>query len=447
MRECEKMAARAGWHQVTDLPLVPRDVSEFRHRILTGATSHPARSTYPILPSSYDQDMFDIEMFVDAKQHPENASAQINLHNFYMNMLARYWRTLDTYLNGPVVTQDIATTPAAFFSELATSSFHAGLSSALERTRTAYRDDNASFRQKLDDLNQRFARMRIKRVDMRTIWQLFEHIVRLFCLNSSLEIDADPSFPLDQYPLANDTGRFGLNTWLYAYFEDVFLVGVPTTIQFFKLEPACPHRIMLGEKDDNKRIDELFHPLTKDLLKNVYYLCVNNARFTSMNKELMVLHLWCVVRAFSSRGDTSTILRRSPVQFFNMILRPEFVPLVIEFEPEYLRFIQSPAHIHYFREAHDHYLTWAFSSHISESGQELAGIFEEYEKRQGRALPTDTTERTAAYARLRQQMLHRIQFLTEEEMPAANALTLYLMVHWVARHTLIMMLQLPIETH
>ena len=50
------------------------------------------------------------------------------------------------------------------------------------------------------------------------------------------------SIQKDIYPLVNYTGIFAVNTYLYALFEGVFLMGIPSGLSEFDNRIDCPRR-------------------------------------------------------------------------------------------------------------------------------------------------------------------------------------------------------------
>lgn len=136
------------------------------------------------------------------------------------------------------------------------------------------------------------------------------------------------TFGYKSYLLTNDTGLFGLNTYLYAFFEGIFLHGMPKTSTTFDDSIGCPYEFFnhdvlhsSGAISYLKRNPDVFGK-TREL----YYKCLNSNIGKRM-KELMVMIIWiCTHEIYAD------ILSQPDSYFRNIVDTND--PFVTEFNPE-----------------------------------------------------------------------------------------------------------------
>jgi len=149
--------------------------------------------------------------------------------------------------------------------------------------------------------------------------------------------DVIPTIGPDFY-LPNNTGFFGLNTYLWALYNDVKIIGVPSIFpQYDGLEGDCPgsfieHDIGHGDDIDNYRVN------TVKNTKPVYYRLISDTELTLQQKKLMILTIWILIHenfSFDYEFKISTMLNELNLSieyedffpifnsFRNLILTPE----------------------------------------------------------------------------------------------------------------------------
>src|SRR5690606_24276707 len=83
------------------------------------------------------------------------------------------------------------------------------------------------------------------------------------------------------FPIVNDNGSFSLNTWLYAFFEGIDLVGFTSKEAVFDDITGCSLDIFyhdlthLAESVLVRKYSDEFH-----ILKNIYYNILNSVTLT-----------------------------------------------------------------------------------------------------------------------------------------------------------------------
>lgn len=148
----------------------------------------------------------------------------------------------------------------------------------------------------LNNLNQNFTNIEVIKI--------FYYIGLLSSFNSNLdkyklksaEIDKNLTFYKTLFPIVNDSGIFSLNTWLYAFFEGIDLVGFTSREAMFDNFVSCSldmfdHDIYHIKKSISiEKYSDKFY-----LFKRIYYNILNSEHFATTKKELFILILWIII--------------------------------------------------------------------------------------------------------------------------------------------------------
>jgi hypothetical protein len=95
--------------------------------------------------------------------------------------------------------------------------------------------------------------------------------------------------------LTNTSGFFGYNTFLYAFFSGISLIGVPNKVQSFDDVKGCPIIFMNHDYWHNfSQSGGLVNLYKGDVknIKHIYYSIINDNELTKKEKELYILMLW-----------------------------------------------------------------------------------------------------------------------------------------------------------
>lgn len=93
--------------------------------------------------------------------------------------------------------------------------------------------------------------------------------------------------------LANGTGLFGLNTYLYALFNGYFLIGVPIVFPSYDLKTNdCPGNFVSHDVN-HKNIILRSNRYSK--YRDVYYEIIKDPKLTIKQKELMIMTIWSLI--------------------------------------------------------------------------------------------------------------------------------------------------------
>lgn len=267
--------------------------------------------------STYDIDMDLIERFVESFQYLENKINRDALKFYYVGALYSYWDKLKKYLNSTQPEKDIAT-PVQF--------------NRLDafNLKPKYSDQKltlsnlANMRTHLLQLENEFEKMATEiaksEFSLDQIRQAFYFMSNLFCLRSlnvamilnikdlvrgvydvnvgSLTIDTsfEEYYATHRdkfYPLPNDTGFFTPNTYLYAFFQGVEIIGIPNQnndIEGSDLSCAVP--FIYHDFDHHFRIWMNLDPEIIEGWKSIYYRILSDENLTRTKKELHILFLF-----------------------------------------------------------------------------------------------------------------------------------------------------------
>lgn len=128
-------------------------------------------------------------------------------------------------------------------------------------------------------------------IDLFEIIFLFYFVVSLMCNQPFNEtIHSNRSYSCENiYILPNNNGFISLNTYLYAFFEGINLVGIPSQISTFDSIRVCPVMFMVHDLNHCHYITNEIKNVDK--LRNIYYKILNSG-YSRKLKELLILVLW-----------------------------------------------------------------------------------------------------------------------------------------------------------
>lgn len=98
-----------------------------------------------------------------------------------------------------------------------------------------------------------------------------------------------------QYYLLNNTGLFGFNSYLYAFFSGVLIDGIPTHHTEYDNFIGCSYQVLIHDYSHDVGIVEnkqLRLPRFLDKLRYIYYSILNSPDLSKKFKELLILYLW-----------------------------------------------------------------------------------------------------------------------------------------------------------
>jgi len=181
-------------------------------------------------------------------------------------------------------------------------------------------------------------------IDMDKITALYKYIGRLLCLDPGVELSDTPISKYEnieygnmkkykEYLLPNNSGLFGFNTYLYALFSGVILVGIPSGIAVYDNITGCPLDFIGHDYDHDGIIGRKV--LKKDITNtiNIYYNILNS-NFSRKLKELLILVMWIIIH----EGTRNVFNKIDFDDYYDLIKNMTRLPFVTEFNDEFNSF-------------------------------------------------------------------------------------------------------------
>lgn len=133
--------------------------------------------------------------------------------------------------------------------------------------------------------------------------------------------------------LPNDTGLFGLNTYLYAYFHNVYIVGVPSRYQNFDgLMNECPSVFIKHDYFHYTYINKI-KSSDKDFAHRLYRIILDDVNLSPLQVQLHILVLWIIIHEIFGVNESRYYdLKWMEKEIFNL------KALAVEFFEELNRF-------------------------------------------------------------------------------------------------------------
>lgn len=236
--------------------------------------------------SPYDADMDLIEMYIKYANNSNNLHLMLEIKKYYISRALHYWSKLEEYLK-----QDT--------SSINSTMRNPNGKNTIVNNLLNYRD---KFLDMIDDLENNF--------NIKKVMYIFKYIGSLNCFHEPNNKLKDISITymeneLKQYnidsnrifPLVNDNGEFAFNTWLYAFFENIDLVGFTSEDASYDGESGCSLDMYVH---DLQHINDIYYKYNKNsnkynIYKNIYYNILQSDGLTSREKELYIFILWIII--------------------------------------------------------------------------------------------------------------------------------------------------------
>src|SRR3990167_1259866 len=107
--------------------------------------------------------------------------------------------------------------------------------------------------------------------------------------------------------LPNNTGFFGFNTYLWALYNDVKIIGVPSIFpQYDGLKGDCPGSFIKHDIGHGNDIDSYYIKMVATT-KPIYYKLISDTELTLQQKKLMILTIWILIHENSSQNPDFVI--------------------------------------------------------------------------------------------------------------------------------------------
>lgn len=287
--------------------------------------------------ASYDQDLDFVDLYVRYIHNEADEDERKSLELHYISKLYSYksklihfldtitFEELPIVIKSHMIGEHLANGGKYIKGEH--SVFSRALSDMINQIKssvTSYLDES------IREINEEFS---IKKVQ-----QAFMLVSLAFCLNldsvtlSKTPEKINPTFESrikygDKFCyLTNDTGIFGLNTWLYAFFNGVHLIGVPSKYASFDSSAEeCPTNFEHHDYVHTHMIEK--YGTHHDVARKLYIQILDDPEATQLQKELLILCLWVQIHE-SNFGE----IKNDLLKFFNTT---EFFYLDIFVQPDF----------------------------------------------------------------------------------------------------------------
>lgn len=258
--------------------------------------------------SSYDADMDLIESFVYHKKNPRDLLANSSLFNYYISRVQAYWIITKNFIN-KMYNLLIEKCPIDDFTSCYSRLSHTFMNENFPDHKGNFPQNIdlgliKKIKENLEVYENKFLnliRLKIEKFqgngyfETDDIIAIFDPIGVLMCFQiPNFSEESRLSNKISRgiiYPYPNNTGLFGFNTYLYALFNDVVLVGVPSHYSQYDGIPGCPSKFMLHDYSHNQTMEYggIFQNIHK--LKNIYHKILSG-NLTKFMKELLVFVMW-----------------------------------------------------------------------------------------------------------------------------------------------------------
>jgi len=234
--------------------------------------------------SSYDGDMDLIESYIKYANNPTDELLIAEIRAYYMSRALHFWQQLKEFLHeGNEMGHEHQLNHVSNSNEIILENFE-----YYEKI----------FFDMLNDLNNDFNIIKCTK--------LFIYIGMLSCYNMKMSLDERYKHFLFYklnfnriFPLVNDNGVFSLNTWLYAFFENVDLVGFTAKKSEFDGNIGCSLDMFSHDLDHlTESIDIEKDSDEFQTYKYIYYNILNSDYLSKEQKELYILILWIIIHEY-----------------------------------------------------------------------------------------------------------------------------------------------------
>lgn len=236
----------------------------------------------------FDSDMSLIESFIAARERPDNLLLQTEIHTYYVYRVMAYWNAAKHYLTIEYEVDYNAAYPAPYWVQI-------------ERPYSTA--DLEHFEQfvlsQIDAANAKFQEERLP--DIALFGRLFQFMTEKVCrYKESRASSARYPALAEEYPLPNESGLFGFNTYLYAMFNGIFLIGIPNKLSRFDDEIGCPAEFRTHDLGHSYFIRSILKigGIAWNATIKLYYRIIKDPKLTPRQRQCHLLMLWIHIHEF-----------------------------------------------------------------------------------------------------------------------------------------------------
>lgn len=172
---------------------------------------------------------------------------------------------------------------------------------------------------------------------------IFKYVSTLICYDPRVEsltsrFIKDNYYVNNYYLLPNNTGLFGFNSYLYAFFNNILLIGVPNQSVTFDATTGCPIKFM---DHDYFHSTQIVNFMKKTILLREIYFSILSQNYDRKFKELLILVLWILIHEELQGPNLENYISTLNPNFLDTIyksLLKSKQPYILEFHEEFYSF-------------------------------------------------------------------------------------------------------------
>lgn len=159
-------------------------------------------------------------------------------------------------------------------------------------------------------MHNQFITMEGGKMDQRLLLEIFEILSRALCLTDTqyfTRLIDDRVKDANLFPFLSNTGHFGINSFLYAYFNGVFLLGFPISFSTYDNLYGCSYKFAEHDISHYHGMTAMANEKSFDfeLLKK-YYSSVVSSGIETWEKELCLSVLFMSIHEY--QGYTGNLI-------------------------------------------------------------------------------------------------------------------------------------------
>ena len=260
--------------------------------------------------SMYDVDMDLMERYVEATNNPSNIDNIQYLYDYFTHHLLYAFDEFVSYVaSDKLISADfekldayIGTPPTNPFERVVKSGVLDSTSMVSSLKSDLYKFKNMFF-QKYGELTDQWTSSQGTILNTNLITRLFYFIASAYCFlsyNDSVKqsfIDDLSPYNINMFPYVESGGEFGLNSYLYAVMNGVFLIGFAPRIIRYDLMDTCSQTFTHHDFFHSEHI--IKNNSVNTLTKHIYYSILNDQNTSVVEKECHVFVLWFIIHETS----------------------------------------------------------------------------------------------------------------------------------------------------
>lgn len=255
--------------------------------------------------SPYDQDRPLIDKFVEYIKNPENDDKAQWIFNYYSENLKIQIQNLIAYIFSSQADKDVEIkdayigTPPSEMERRILEAADRDFARDLKNVRTKFQVYQDVFWNKMTEISQLWDSSGQQVVPLEQIMRLYYYVSFVYCLvGPQGSYRRSFTLPLTKtkvnlFPYFESQGLFGLNTYLYAMFNGVFLVGFSPKITNYDLLTTCPEHFTHHDFFHADVINKYGN--LNPRIEKLYYSIINHPDMMLEERDLHIFVMWFII--------------------------------------------------------------------------------------------------------------------------------------------------------